>query len=93
MDIKKAHPIGYVYCQIREDSRAWWGTDASIRIISVLPEHRNLGVGSALMASAFDFLRKNGVQIVGTATETAEDFYKKLGFKVDGRYVQVRKRI
>lgn len=64
---------------------------ASIRNISVLPERRNLGVGSALMTRAFGFLRRSGVQIVGTVTETAEGFYEKMGFKVDARFVRVRK--
>ncbi len=91
--VKNDRPVGYVYCQIREDSRARWGTHASIRNISVLPEYREMGVGSALMARALDFLRKNSVQKLGTVTETAEGFYKKMGFRVDTRFVRVRKRL
>ena len=83
--IKNDQPVGYVYCQIHSDNRA------SIRNISVLPNYRKRGVGSALMARALDFLRKNRVQRLGTVTETAESFYKNVGFKVEKRFVRVRK--
>ena len=89
--IKSGRPVGYVYCQIREDSRAQWGTRASIRNISVIPEYRKMRVGSALMAHALSFLRENKVSKLGTVTETAEDFYEKMGFKVDTKFVRVRK--
>jgi len=81
--------VGYVVCSIRESNRA----QGSIRNISVLPEYRNKGIGTALMARSFDFLRKNKVQTVSTVTETAEDFYRKVGFKVDARFVRVRKML
>ncbi len=87
MAFKNRQPVGYVTCQIKADN------GASIRNISVLPDWRNKSVGSALMARAFNFLRKNRVQRLGTGTETAEGFYKKLGFKVEKRYVRVRKYI
>ena len=77
--------IGYVVCGITGDNRA------SIGNISVLPDHRRMGVGSALMARSLDFLRKNKIQTLKTVTETAEGFYKKVGFKEDARFVRVRK--
>ena len=85
--IKNGRPVGYVYCQIRESNRAC----GDIRNISVLPDDRRMGIGSDLMTRAFDFLRKNGVQIVQTVTETAEGFYEKMGFGVDARFVRVRR--
>ena len=90
---KTGVPIGYVNCQIEESDKGWWDTGAFVRNISVLPKYRNMDVGSALMVRAFDFLRKNNVRIVGTATETAEGFYEKVGFKADAGFIRVRKRI
>jgi len=81
--------IGYVVCSIRETNRA----NGDIRVVCVLPKYRNSGIGTALMARSFNFLRKNKVQTVNTVTETAEDFYKKVGFKADKRFVRVRKWI
>jgi ribosomal protein S18 acetylase RimI-like enzyme len=79
--------IGYVLCSIDETKRE----TGTIRNISVLPEHRRKHIGTALMASAFSFLRKNNVKTVDTVTETAEEFYRKVGFRVDARFVRVRK--
>jgi len=87
--IKNGQPIGYVYCQTWKDNKY----RASVRNISVLPKFRNMGVGSALMARSFEFLRKNAVQPVRTVTETAEGFYKKVGFKEDARFMRERKWI
>lgn len=81
--------IGYVVCNIMETHN----TLGDIRNISVLPRHRNRDVGTALMNCAFNFLRMNKVQTVCTVTETAEGFYEKVGFKVDKRFVRIRKQI
>ncbi len=79
--------IGYVVCRITGDNTGTIGN------VSVLPDHRRMGVGSALMARSLDFLRKNNIQTLKTVTETAEGFYKKVGFKEDARFVRVRKSI
>jgi ribosomal protein S18 acetylase RimI-like enzyme len=79
--------IGYVVCSVDETV----GERGTIRNVSVLPERRNRGVGTALMVSALDFLRRRNVKTVDTVTETAEGFYRKVGFKVDARFVRVRK--
>jgi ribosomal protein S18 acetylase RimI-like enzyme len=79
--------IGYVVCRITGDNTG------SIGNVSVLPDHRRMGVGSALMARSLVFLRKNNIQTLKTVTETAEGFYKKVGFKEDARFVRVRKSI
>ena len=81
--------VGYIVCCISEIDR----TKGDIRNISVLPEFRNLGIGTALANRAFDFLKMKDVISVETATETAEGFYKKVGFKVDNKFVRVRKHI
>lgn len=73
--IRDNQVIGYVVCNIRN------GTSSGIRVICVLPDHRNKGVGTNLMARSFNLLRNNKVQIVSTVTETAEGFYKKLDSK------------
>lgn len=83
------HIIGYVVASIRET----YETDSDIRVIAVLPEHRNKGVGTTLMVHSFTHLKRNGVKKASTVTETAEDFYRKIGFKVDARFVRVRKML
>lgn len=85
--VKDGKLIGYVVCQIRKDNEV----RADIRNISVLPGYRNMRVGSALIANAYDYLRESKVKTVSTVTETAEPFYRKVGFKVDARFVRVRK--
>jgi len=81
--------IGYVVCSISETDKAF----GDFRNISVVPKHRNKGVATALMNHAFDFLKRNDVRTACTATETAEGFYEKVGFKVDKRFVRVRRKI
>jgi len=81
--------IGYVVCTISETDK----TLGDFRNISVLPEYRNMGFGTALMNRAFDYLREHKVQTATTVTETAEGFYEKVGFKVDKKFVRVRRQI
>jgi len=81
--------IGYVVCTISETDK----TLGDFRNISVLPEYRNMGFGTALMNRAFDYLREHKVQTATTVTETAEGFYRKVGFKVDSKFVRVRRQI
>jgi len=81
--------IGYVVCSISETDK----TVGDFRNISVLPEYRNMGFGTALMVRAFDYLREHKVQTATTVTETAEGFYRKVGFKVDKKFVRVRRQI
>jgi len=81
--------IGYVVCTLSETNE----TLGDVRNISVVPKHRNKGVGTALVNSAFRFLKAKQVRNVETATETAEGFYRKVGFRVDKRFVRVRRKI
>jgi len=83
------HLIGYVVCTISERDK----TLGDFRNISVLPEYRNTGFGTALMNRAFDYLRERKVRTATTVTETAEGFYEKVGFKVDKKFVRVRRQI
>ena len=81
--------VGYIVASIRETNK----TNSVIRVIAVLPEYRNRGVGAALMIRSFSYLRGNSVKRVSTVTETAEGFYRKMGFEEDARFVRVRKWI
>jgi len=83
------HVIGYVVCTISETDK----TLGEFRNISVLPEYRNMGFGTALMNRAFYYLWEHNVQTATTVTETAEGFYEKVGFKVDMKFVRVRRQI
>lgn len=85
----KNQVIGYVVCTTSETDK----TRGDFRNISVLPEYRNMGFATALMNRAFDYLREHKVQTATTVTETAEGFYKKVGFKVDDNFVRVRRQI
>ena len=81
--------VGYVVCSVSETDGSGW----DIRNISVLPRYRNSGVGTALINRAFNFLKSKRIETLSTATETAEAFYEEVGFKVDKRFVRVRKWI
>ena len=56
-----------------------------IHELFVLPEFRNLGVGTALISRAFEYMKLKGRKVaelwVGHRNYTAHRFYRKLGFE------------
>ncbi len=62
----------------------------AVHEIVVLPRYRGMGIGKALMERVFEYFRVKGLDTVelwvGDENKRALEFYKRLGFKEDGRY-------
>jgi amino-acid N-acetyltransferase len=58
-----------------------YGRSALLRSVAVDPRLRSRGLGRALTAAALDLARLRGVRSVYLLTETAADFFPKLGFR------------
>ncbi len=62
----------------------------AIHEIVVLPEFRGLGIGKALMTKVMEYFREKKLDTaelwVGDENFRALEFYRKLGFKEEGRY-------
>ena len=57
-----------------------YGGAALLRSVAVEPAHRGCGLGIALTRAALDLAREQGVREVYLLTETAADFFARLGF-------------
>jgi GNAT superfamily N-acetyltransferase len=75
-------PIGFVAVALRQDA----SHSAEIDMIAVDPQHQGQGVATALMQTAIDFMRREGVRLaeVGTGGDIghlpARRTYEKAGF-------------
>lgn len=58
-----------------------YGNAALLRSVAVADEFRGQGLGQVLTAAALDLARRRGVRMVYLLTETAADFFPKLGFR------------
>lgn len=59
-----------------------WGR---LRKFAILPEHRNLGIGTTVIKYVIDTLRRNKMSTFWLdARETAIPFYEKIGMLVEG---------
>ncbi len=56
-------------------------TAALIRSIAVLPEYRSHGLGRRLVRQLLDRLASHGLREFYLLTTTAEDYFRKRGFK------------
>jgi GNAT superfamily N-acetyltransferase len=76
-----ARPVGFVAVAFRDDPNS-----AEIEMIAVDPDQQNRGIGSALLAHAFDWISAAGVQLVQLGTggdpghAPARHTYEKAGF-------------
>jgi GNAT superfamily N-acetyltransferase len=76
-----ARPVGFVSVAFRSDPDS-----AEIEMIAVDPEQQNRGIGSALLACAFDWISAAGVKLVQLGTggdpghAPARHTYEKAGF-------------
>ncbi len=79
-------PAGYVIASVHQDF-------GEIIRIGVLPKHRDLGVGSALVQAALDFCESNGALSVLLNTQShnrsAQRLYESFGFRRYGKPVPV----
>jgi ribosomal protein S18 acetylase RimI-like enzyme len=83
---KESHPVGYALVRFIEGSETWRTSErvAEIETLSVLPEFRGSGLGTALMEAVYSELEKEGVQeislaVVATNTDALR-FYERHGF-------------
>lgn len=56
------------------------GDDALLRSLVVAPEHRDRGLGAALVQHAEHYARSRGARTVYLLTTTAEDFFRRHGY-------------
>jgi RimJ/RimL family protein N-acetyltransferase len=79
-------PAGYAFVTVGMPYASWDAGErlAELETLSVLPEHRGVGVGATLLDAVWDRLAELGVetmQIVTTSTNTgAKRFYDRRGF-------------
>jgi amino-acid N-acetyltransferase len=62
-----------------------FGSEALLRSLAVIPEFRKLGVGRRLVARLEEDARADGVKQLVLLTETAEGFFRSLGYSVIDR--------
>ena len=68
-----------------------FGTEALLRSLAVAPEYRKRGFGRELVAQLEEGARAENIQQLVLLTETAEAFFRGLGYSViDRRYVSGR---
>ncbi len=58
-----------------------YGASALLRSVAVAAGRRGEGLGQALTAAALDLARRRGVRTVYLLTETAAQFFLRLGFR------------
>ena len=79
-------PIGYAFVRFIEGSETWRTADrvAEIETLSVLPEFRGSGLGSALMEEIYSELENEGVKEISLAVVATNSdalrFYERHGF-------------
>jgi amino-acid N-acetyltransferase len=62
-----------------------YGECALLRSVAVAPQLRGRGLGQGLVRAALDLARGRGVRSVYLLTETAAEFFPRLGFQVVDR--------
>jgi ribosomal protein S18 acetylase RimI-like enzyme len=81
-----ARPVGYAFVRLTRGSETWCTKDqvAEVETLSVLPECRGSGLGSALMEAIYAELRKADIEHVSLAVvagnSDAARFYERHGF-------------
>jgi amino-acid N-acetyltransferase len=65
-----------------------FGTEALLRSLAVAPEYRKRGFARELVARAEEAAREDNIQQLVLLTETAEAFFRSLGYStIERRYV------
>lgn len=62
-----------------------FGSDALLRSLAITPEHRNRGLGRDLVARLEHDAKVYGVRTLVLLTETAQPFFRRLGYAVTDR--------
>jgi GNAT superfamily N-acetyltransferase len=80
-------PVGYAFVTIGPGYASWQTGPllAELETLSVLPEHRSGGIGSALLNAVWSHLTKQGVEDMAITTTTtnvdSHRFYEREGFQ------------
>jgi len=67
-----------------------WDTMPFMNLLFIVEEHRERGIGSKLVTSWEEMMKADGYQYVMTSTqadETAQHFYRKLGYRDCGSFL------
>jgi ribosomal protein S18 acetylase RimI-like enzyme len=83
---RDGRPVGYAMVELSRPSQSWEiDHAANLETLSVLPEERAAGVGTALMERVRERLREAGVTHLGASVvdtnERALRFYRRHGFE------------
>ena len=74
---QEAHPVGFAVVLIDDEV-------AELDGLFVEPQHWREGIGSALVDIAVHEARRQGLSMTVTASPSAQGFYEKCGFTVEG---------
>ena len=59
-----------------------YGNSALLRSMAIAPEFQGKGLGTALTEAIIEDAREKGISTLFLLTETAEDFFRRFGFRV-----------
>ncbi|MHA2141613.1 MAG: arsenic resistance N-acetyltransferase ArsN2 [Candidatus Thorarchaeota archaeon] len=62
-----------------------YGNSALLRSMAIAPKFQGKGLGTVLTEAIIEDARKRDIRTLFLLTETAEDFFKRFGFRVVGR--------
>jgi amino-acid N-acetyltransferase len=59
-----------------------YGKSGLLRSMAIVPEHQGKGLGTVLTEAIIEDAREKGISTLFLLTETAEDFFRRFGFRV-----------
>lgn len=59
-----------------------YGNSALLRSLAIAPEYQGRGLGTVLTEALIQDARERGIKTLFLLTETAEDFFRRFGFRV-----------
>lgn len=84
-----SRPVGFI--AVDDSWRTWYGEEVGeVHELVVDPAYQGKGVGKQLLRAGIDFLKNRGVRTielwVGEKNDKAHDFYRREGFREDGKW-------
>ncbi|MHA1924431.1 MAG: arsenic resistance N-acetyltransferase ArsN2 [Candidatus Thorarchaeota archaeon] len=59
-----------------------YGSSALLRSMAIAPEYQGKGLGTVLTEAIIEDARKKGISTLFLLTDTAEDFFRRFGFRI-----------